>query len=248
MFLEMNYKSEALGKDTTLNVIIPQNKENYKTLWLLHGLSGDHTAWIRNTNIERYAKKYGIAVVMPNADRSRYTNTAYGAKYFDFIADELPKLCRETFRGMSDRCEDNIIAGLSMGGYGSLKFALSRPEQYGACISLSGSMDITRKGRTCPLDEWKSIFDFTIEDPLTLEGTEHDLFALAEKCKKENKPIPRIYMWCRLQDYLLNVNYQFDSHLTSLDIPHEFKMSEGDHSWKWWDLHIQNALAWALVE
>ena len=86
MFLQINYKSDALKKGTQVNVIIPKSKKSFKTLWLLHGLSDDHTAWLRKTSIERYAIEHGIAVVMPNAERSRYTNTSYGEKYFDFIA------------------------------------------------------------------------------------------------------------------------------------------------------------------
>ena len=90
MFLQMNFYSKELGKATTVNVLIPEKCRSagkpYKTMWLLHGLTDDHTAWMRYTSIERYANEWGIAVVMPNADRSWYTNTAYGVKYFDFIA------------------------------------------------------------------------------------------------------------------------------------------------------------------
>ena len=93
MFLQMNFYSKELGKATTVNVLIPEKSRSanrpYKTMWLLHGLTDDHTAWMRYTAIERYANEWGIAVVMPNADRSWYTNTAYGVKYFDFIAKEL---------------------------------------------------------------------------------------------------------------------------------------------------------------
>lgn len=74
MFLEMNFKSAELKRQTQVYVLIPDTKEKddapFKTLWLLHGLSDNHTGWIRYTEIEQYAKKYNLAVVMPNVDRS----------------------------------------------------------------------------------------------------------------------------------------------------------------------------------
>ena len=252
MFLQMNFYSKELGKAAGVNVIIPDKCCNseapYKTLWLLHGLSDDHTAWMRYSSIERYANEWGIAVVMPNASRSWYTNTAYGANYFNFITKELPTVCRGLFNGMSAAREDNIVAGLSMGGYGALKLALTCPEQYGACISLSGSLDVTRKGRAYNLEEWKSIFGYQIESALDLAGSEHDLFALATKNQEEDKPFPILYLWCGLEDTLIDINRVFDKHLSSLDIPHVFKVSEGNHSWKWWDLHIQDAIEYVLKE
>ena len=71
MFLELNFHSKQLNKNTQVNILIPdQTEAPYKTLWLLHGLSGDHTSWMRNTSIERYANEHGITVIMPNGDRS----------------------------------------------------------------------------------------------------------------------------------------------------------------------------------
>ncbi len=244
----MNIKSAQLGKATKVNVLLPTDvsdaRQPYKTMWLLHGLSGDASDWMRYTSIERYAKAYGLAVIMPDAERSWYTNTAYGMNFFSYITEELPALCRKTFGCLSDNREDNIVAGLSMGGYGALKAALTYPERYGACISLSGSLDITRKSRPYRLEEWQSIFGFNIQSALELEGGEHDLFALAERNKKSGKPFPELYMWCGNEDSLLGVNRDFDELLSRLEVPHVFTSSEGDHTWRFWDMHIQSALKW----
>ena len=252
MFLEMNLKAKELKRQTQVYVLLPEAKETddapYKTLWLFHGLADNHTGWMRYTSIEQYAAKHRLAVVMPNADRSWYTDTAYDANYFSFLSKELPELCFQTFSQMSREREDNIVGGLSMGGYGAMKLAFSCPEQYGSCISLSGSLDITRKGRPCNIKEWRSIFGFDMESPLELEGSDHDLYALTAKAKGEGKQLPKLYMWCGLEDQLIDVNRLFDQHLTELGIPHEFETSEGDHSWKWWDLHIQSALEWVLKQ
>ena len=82
-FLELNFRSEALGRNVSVNVLLPDLRtlpcQNYKTLWLLHGLNGNHTDWMRNSSIERYASDRGLAVVMPAVERSWYTDTAYGS-------------------------------------------------------------------------------------------------------------------------------------------------------------------------
>jgi S-formylglutathione hydrolase FrmB len=183
---------------------------------------------------------------MPNVDRSWYTNTQYGANYFNFVTKELPEVCRHNFKVMSDKREDNIVAGLSMGGYGAIKLALSCPEQYAYCISLSGSLDITRKGRPYSIDEWRSIFGFDMHTPLELEGSEHDLFWLTEKNKKDGLPFPKLYMWCGTEDTLIKSNIEYHELLTRLGIEHTFETSEGSHTWRWWDLHILPALNYIL--
>lgn len=249
MFFELNLYSEELKMNTQVNVILPDHVEgSYKTLWLLHGLKGDHTSWMRNTSIERYANHLKIAVVMPNAQRSWYADTAYEVHYFSYITKELPALCRSHFKGMSEKPEDNIIAGLSMGGYGALKAALRCPDQYGACISLSGALDICRRGRPLYTKEWRALFDFELKDELELAGGENDLFALAEKNHQAGLPFPKLYLWCGTEDSLLTINDAFHQHLTALSIPHHYETSEGDHTWKWWDLQIRPALSYILEE
>lgn len=256
--LEFHYYSKALDKNVTVNVILPERAkldpvagsrgEAYKTLYLYHGLNSDCTAWMRRSNIERYAAEYGIAVVMPDVARSWYSNTQYGANYFTFVADELPAVCRGYFRNMSDKREDNYVAGLSMGGYGALKVALLRPDRFCGCAALSGSLDITREGRDCNLPEWRSIFNFRMEDPAELKDTEHDIFGVARKNAAAGIPFPKLYIWCGTEDALVKVNREYRDLLTELGVEFCYEESEGDHSWKWWDLHIQDALRYLLKE
>ena len=258
-FIELHYHSDALKTSVTVNVLLPEKAKTligmsgtentrFKTLYLLHGLSDDQTIWMRRTSIERYAIERGIAVVMPNVGRSWYTDTAYGAAYFTFVTEELPRVCRTYFKGISDRREDTLIAGLSMGGYGAIKAALRCPDVYGGCASLSGAFDISAARRLAMLNEWQGIFDFGMADPSDLNGTKHDVYALAEKNSAENVPFPRMYIWCGESDGLLPANRRFHELLERLQVSHCYEESEGNHSWKWWDLHIQTALDYLLSE
>lgn len=255
-FFELHYHSDALKMGVSVNVILPEKAKKsligmssaasdaptYKTLFLLHGLSDDHTIWMRRTSIERYATKAGIAVVMPAVARSWYTDTADGAHYLTFITEELPDVCRGYFRGMSDKREDTFIAGLSMGGYGAVKASLVRPERFGACASLSGALDIAGFANRSMNNEWRGIFGFGLESAAELKDTEHDIFALVKKNAEGGLPFPKLYMWCGLDDELIDSNRRFDSLLTEKGIEHVYAESEGDHSWEWWDRHIQDAI------
>ena len=147
---EVRFFSETLGLMSTMHVLLPQRTmaeaqrkraPKVRTLYLLHGHSDDHTAWQRWTSIERYAEVFNIAVVMPAVHLSFYNDMVHGGKYWQFISEEVPLLVRDMF-SLSARREDNLVAGLSMGGYGALKLALTHPDRYAAAASLSGAVDI----------------------------------------------------------------------------------------------------------
>lgn len=252
MLLELKFYSDELKKCTQAVVIIPRAREaaedDHKILWLFHGLSDDQSIWTRRTSIERYAEEHQLVIVMPNVDRSWYANTAYGVNYFNYVTEELPRVCQRTIKGFNAKRENNIVGGLSMGGYGAIKIALSYPERYFACISLSGALDITRKEGYYSLCEWQSIFGFDIKSADELAGTKHDVFHLAKELHKSGKPFPKLYMWCGTEDSLLEPNRKFHDLLSSLGVKHKYEESEGDHSWIWWDKHIQPGMKYVQTE
>lgn len=240
MLLEMNFCSAELGKDTNVSIIIPENAPKpYKVIWLLHGLSGDNTQWLRYTSVERLANEYKVAVVMPSCDRGWYVNTAAGANYFDYVTKELPERCRSVFRDFSEKREDNIIAGVSMGGYGAVKAAITYPDCFGSCFMLSGALDLVKNGIcTENFNEWRGVFGFELEGLEELLDGEQDVFFLAKRLNGEKKGFPRIYMWCGDDDIFIEANRNFDRLLSELGVEHTSEFSEGEHSWKWWELHI----------
>jgi putative tributyrin esterase len=219
---------------------------SYPTLYLLHGMSDDHTIWQRRTSIERYVSDMGIAVVMPTVHLSWYTDMYLGQKYWTFISEELPKICRGFFHNMSSRSEDTFAAGLSMGGYGALKLGLGASDTFGAVASLSGAVDVAeicdREGR----DE-TSMF-YNIFGPVdAVRGSENDLFAQAEKLAASGKAKPPIYLWCGTEDGLLDHNVRMRDHLVKLGFDVTYEQSPGDHSWKHWDDKIQTVLNWLPI-
>src|SRR5262247_490501 len=151
--MHCHFFSQVLGLMSTMSVILPDplptetratlasQRPRYPTLYLLHGMSDDHTVWQRRTSIERYVAGRNLAVVMPAVHRSFYTDSLTGQRYWTFISEELPALARHFFP-LSTRRAETYVAGLSMGGYGAFKLALTYPERYAAAASLSGALDV----------------------------------------------------------------------------------------------------------
>ena len=251
--MQVNFFSNVLETSVQMNVIIPQQtsgqigmetkaEKAFPTLYLLHGLSDDHTIWLRRTSIERYVSDMNLAVVMPTTHAGWYTDMAYGSRYWTYLTQELPQVCRSFFRGMSDKREDNFIAGLSMGGYGAFKAALGAPQTFCAAASLSGALDVDELVRTNSLRDahyWYTVFG----DPAKIKGSQNDVFYLAEQCRVSG-PMPRLYQWCGTEDSLYAQNVRLRDHLQRLGYDLTYEESPGFNRWNYWDEKIQSVLKW----
>lgn len=253
--MQCNFFSDVLGVMAKMMVIIPQQTTRcigvsdkadagaagFRTLYLLHGLSDDETVWERRTSIERYAQEKGIAVVMPTTLRFFYTDTAHGYRYFTHIADEVPALAQQFFR-LSPRREDNYVAGLSMGGYGAFKVALSRPERFAAAASMSGVMDVADFNResvdAATRRELEGVFG-----PGPIRGTANDLYHLAEQAAK-GPHRPRLFQTCGTEDFLYKMNVAYRDFVKPLGFDYTYTEMPGVHCWEFWDARIQEVLAW----
>ena len=218
----------------------------WPTLYLLHGLSDDHTIWQRRTNIERYAAPLNLAVVMPAVGRSFYTDTTYSHRYWTFLSEELPAVARSFFP-LSPARKDNFVAGLSMGGYGALKLALRHPDRFAAAASLSGALDIA--GRLGETEETIRLELEHIFGPLSkLAGTDNDLLHLAAKVAGSPGPRPALYQWCGTEDFLYPHNVRFRDHARRLGLDLTYEEGPGTHEWAHWDRQIQRVLEWLPIE
>lgn len=257
--LHVDFFSDVLGMCMQMDVILPQQTKGQigmegagvlgkiPTLYLLHGMSDDHTIWQRRTSIERYVSDLGIAVIMPTTHIGWYTDMAWGNRYWTFISKELPEICHSFFANLSDKREDTYAAGLSMGGYGALKLGLCAAETFGKAASLSGGLDVAAISRSTPEEMkpfWEGIFG-----PLDkIENSSNDLFAEAVRLKESGKPLPELYMWCGTEDFLYEHNVHMKEHLFELGYDLTYEESPGDHQWKYWDEKIQSVLEWIMKD
>ncbi|MDF2686290.1 MAG: esterase family protein [Clostridia bacterium] len=237
-FLQTGIFSQVLGIQTAFNVIIPEVKGQAKpkVLYLLHGLSDDHTIWSRRTSIERYASAYNLAVIMPTTQRGFYTNMKIGYNYWTYISEELPEIVKSIFN-ISDKREDTFAAGLSMGGYGAIKLGLVCPDKFGAVASMSGALNMRNRNDLSSLYEYESTFGVEFDD-------NNDLLFLADKLAKSGKERPRLYTCCGTEDFLYNDNQIFLNKVKALNYDIIYKEGPGNHTWEYWDTMIQDILKW----
>jgi len=234
-FCDLHYFSDALGMQTAAYVLLPERAEPpYQVMFLLHGLSDDHTIWLRRTSIERYVEGLPLMVVMPNGGRGFYTDAAEGFAYGTAIGEELPALIRKTFPTTDVPWS---ITGLSMGGYGALRLALAYPQTFGSAHSHSGALEFGHSPFDNP--EEPRVREFARIVGPTFAGGPNDLFHLV----KSADPRPHIRIDCGVDDFLIESNRNYHAFLMEQGIPHEYEEFPGEHNWAYWDEHVQEALA-----
>jgi S-formylglutathione hydrolase FrmB len=248
--VQCDFFSDVLGLSTSMTVILPQSTSNQigmsggvtagetPVLYLLHGLSDDQTIWTRRTSIERYVAPLGLAVVMPRVDRSFYLNEAHGNKYWTFLSEELPEVVRGFFH-ISRRREDTFVAGLSMGGYGALKWALTEPHRFAAAASLSGAVDLAGLHA---LGDWRPDLRDEVFGDQPIADTPNDLYHLLSGLNIN--AAPALSICCGTEDFLIEANRTFADALRGKGLPIVSDFGPGDHEWGYWDSRIQDVLAW----
>lgn len=241
-FIQCNMYSHILGREVAVNIILPHASKQFDigadlgkipVLYLLHGLSENHSVWSRKSSIERYVTGKRLAVVMPDGGRDFYTDTKSGIKWFGYLTEELPKaICSMT--NISDKREDNFIAGLSMGGYGALKAAFVRSDLFSCAASLSGAVDIGR------------VLDMSGETPeisaVFGDDGEYacDLYQALADCKN----VPSVYQCCGTKDFLYADNQAFRDFAMKYVTDFTYDEDEYDHCWDFWDMEIKKVIDW----
>ena len=247
--LETRFDSQTLDLSLGMNVILPEHPDAWNeppaVLYLLHGLSDDHTIWNRRTSIERHAADYPLAVVMPDVHKSFYCDMAHGSNYWKFISEELPMLVERWFNVSRDPAK-TFVAGLSMGGYGAFKLALGCPGRFAAAASLSGALDIAAHIDD-EFDESRTrTFEAIFGDLQNVPGSTNDLISQLGKIKEA--PATDFYVCCGADDYLYQDSVAFRDAATEAGLRLTYEESDGDHDWGYWDTHIQRVLEWLPIE
>ena len=224
----------------------PHDGKKYQVLWLLHGFSADESDWQRFSRIEGYAQEKNIAVVMPDGYNSMYANNPWGGNYYNYYTQELPRMLR-SFLPLSDRREDNFIAGLSMGGGGAFKAALLNPSQYGAAASLSGGLmpidNIDTPGDVSPYTAlWsKNVYGMNNE---YYKPEEHDIRTILKNQLEAGVELPKLYQCCGTEDFIYISNVAFRDYARSLGVDLTYEEGPGVHNFDFWDPYIRKILDW----
>lgn len=258
-YITVNFISEALMRTVTVNVILPADKivfpgmpeptyEDFPTLYLLHGVFGNHTDWVNGTRVQRWAEEKGLAVVMPAGENAFYLDhEATHANYGDFVGRELPEVMRRMFH-LSSRREDTFIAGLSMGGYGALRNGLKYHETFGRVAGFSSALIIEgiekRTDETPFFIETRSYVEDLFGDLDEVWESDKNPLWIARQIVEQGAELPELYMACGTNDSLYDVNVRFREGFEELGAKVTWDEAPYGHEWDFWDLELKKLIDW----
>ncbi|MBK7869635.1 MAG: esterase family protein [Saprospiraceae bacterium] len=255
-------KSAILGKDVRYTIYLPydyaSSERNYPAVYLLHGYNEkteDDTEWLRRGEINRYTDQ-GIAngtitpmiIVMPDADVSFYINSYDGkTKYEDFFFKELIPAIEKTYRVKGEK-DYRAIAGLSMGGHGTLLYALKHPDMFVAAAPFSAAVFTDEDMTTMPDEFWDAalapLFGGKLrgKERLTQTWYDNSILKIIETKSKEDLSKVKYWIDCGDDDFLIASNCELNIALNKKGVPHEFRIRQGAHNWTYWRTGITDAL------
>jgi putative tributyrin esterase len=198
---------------------------------------------VEKTQLANYSAAYDFIIVTPEGNDGWYTDSATmpADKYESYILQELIADVEKRFRAGSTR-EDRAIAGLSMGGYGAIKFGLKHPDKFAFAASLSGAFSAaswTEQDLKDPGAARNSVMQ-TFGPSNSETRAANDVLKLAREAKPES--LPFLYIDCGTEDFLFSDNRQFVTLLLEKKIHHEYRQLPGSHSWQYWDSQVQEVL------
>ena len=246
--------SNTLEMDTTVSVITPNHlagNQPYKVAYVLHGLCGNSSSWLDYSLLPLYAMNGNTIYILPDAARSFYTDMKHGFRYFTYITEELPQICRSVFHISAER-ENTAILGCSMGGYGALKCALTKPEQYGLCGAFSSGCLFLKENmafiQTQGLEAAAQVFGRQLMNDIPSAFGEHlewqpeyEISELA-KSAKERGLLPQLYLTCGTEDHFYPDHLRFCRQLDDMGIAYDFEAWQAKHDLYYFNDALKKAI------
>lgn len=253
-------KSAILKRSVKYTIYLPADYETsqrtYPVVYLLHGYTDDNTGWLQFGEVDRYADKAiadGIIppmiIVMPNADSSWYINSYDGKeRYEDFFVKEFIPAIDKSYHTKAER-KYRGVAGLSMGGYGSLIYAIKYPELFVAAAPLSAGVFADQEIVNMPDDNYENVMGQLYgrglkgKDRLNAAWNSYSILSLVQSKTKDELGKVSYWIDCGDDDFLIKGNCLLHLALTDKKVPHEFRVRDGAHNWTYWRTGIVDALA-----
>ena len=256
----LSIQSKILGKVVKYSIYIPSDYETsqrrYPTLYLLHGYSDDETGWTQFGEVQKLTDETigkgeatQMIIAMPDAGVSWYINDAAGkVKFEDFFISEFIPFIDSVYKTRSSK-QYRAVAGLSMGGYGSLIYGMKHPDMFAACAPLSAAIWNDDYITTMPANDWKSykfneLFGTNGEGKtrLTEAWNKNAILRIATSTPVEKLNQVRFYIDCGDDDFLIKGNMELHAILTDRKVKHEFRVRDGAHNWTYWRTALPEVL------
>jgi S-formylglutathione hydrolase FrmB len=227
--------SAAMHKNIKAVVVKPGDYsagKKFPTVYLLHGAGGKYSDWVTNVpdkqTVQKLADLYHVIVVCPDGNTSSWyfdspVDPAY--KYETYISSELVKYIDSHYSTIKDRSK-RAITGLSMGGHGALYLAFRHQDVFGACGSMSGGVDL----RPFP-ENWDIAKRLGPYSKYPERWEANSVINLTYLLKPDSLAIT---FDCGSSDFFYQVNKNLHKALLELNIPHDFTVRPGAHTWEYW--------------
>jgi len=256
VFDDLSMTSEMLDGERKYALYLPPDYEtsqrSYPVLYLLHGGGDDQTGWVQFGEVLHIADKAiregtatPMVIVMPDANTGRrgYFNDISGTwRYEDFFFEEFMPYVERTYRIKGEK-RYRAVAGLSMGGGGSFMYALHHPELFSSAAPLSASTGPLSledlKNRLNRSNEAANASDAEIE----AYYNRHSALALVNNMPDDQREAVRWYIDCGDDDFLYEGNALIHIAMRKREIPHEFRVRDGGHTWTYWRDSLPTVLA-----
>ncbi|MGB4989906.1 MAG: alpha/beta hydrolase family protein [Pyrinomonadaceae bacterium] len=246
---EHKLNSKLMGREISYRVVVPAGYFNAKdttrhsVVYLLHGLTGHFSNWTDRTKVAEYALAHKYIIVMPEGDNGWYTDSVSKAndKYESYIIKELIPEIDAKYRTIAER-DHRAITGLSMGGYGGVKFGLKYPEMFSLAASFSGALGAASYSEKTAGAIGKAMEAIYGPDDSDTRKA-NDIFKIVRDLTPEKiKALPFIYQSCGTEDFLIQNNREFMALLAEKKVKHEYRQHPGVHDWVFWDDQIREFL------
>ena len=247
----LSLKSQILGKEVEYSIHLPPDYESssrrYPVLYLLHGYSDDETGWTQFGEVKAIADKQhssnemtAMIIVMPDAGISWYINSFDNkVMYEDFFVKELIPFIDGNYRTRTDR-QYRAVAGLSMGGHGTLIMSMKHPDLFSSAAPLSAAVWTDTEITGMPDENWSRGIglvygkDLKGKDRLGSHFQKNSGIGLVNSLNADDLKKVRYYIDCGDKDFLIKGNMALHAAMIDKKIPHEFRVREGVHDWTYW--------------
>ena len=259
-WIQADFYSNSLCRPVPLNIIVPADDRmrptaagKYKTLYLLHGYYGDSSTWLLRGDMASIAEEYGISIVMPSGNNDFYVDAPLSGKNMStFISCELVDFTRRLLP-LSDKREDTILGGYSMGGFGTLYNCFTHSDVFGHGIALSSPMILEKEG----LDRINDTPDFMGvtrgyyrelfgEDLSSLPESLYNPRIAAWDMVSSGREQPNLYIACGYNDALKFDNRKLCTALDNIGVKYFYEEGPGTHDWDFWNVYIRRGIEHVL--
>jgi enterochelin esterase-like enzyme len=240
-------KSSIVPYDVNYCIYLPPGYEDgsrhYPVVYLLHGYSDKEWGWVQFGEIQEIADKAimsreipSMIIVMPDGKVTFYVNDYQGKdRYEDMFIQEFIPFIDAEYRTRPEK-EFRGVAGLSMGGFGSLMFSMRHPDIFSACAAFSSAVwTDERISSPKSYDRFFSkLFGPRINGELPDYFRKYNPMDIARNSPEKELKKVRYYIDCGDDDFLIEGNCALHILLMERKIPHEFRVRDGRHSWEYW--------------